>query len=97
MMFRFLATTIVFSEMYSKKLSRESDVNLFSKLGTTVKFLTFSTDNWVSMSKLRMVSTSSPKSEIRKGFSSEKEKTSTIPPRMENSPGSETKSTRWNS
>ena len=56
-------------------------------------FFNFSIESWVSTSKLRMESTSFPKNSIRYGLSLENEKTSTIPPRTENSPGSVTKST----
>ena len=51
-------------------------------------------DNCVSTSKLLILSTSLPKNSIRYGLSLENEKTSIIPPRTENSPGSVTKSTR---
>ena len=57
-------------------------------------FLFVSIESCVSTSKARILSISLPKNSIRYGFSFEKENTSIIPPRTENSPGSETKSTR---
>ncbi len=50
-------------------------------------------DRWFVVSKLRMLSISSPKNSILKGKSLEKEKISIIPPRKANWPGSITKST----
>ena len=47
-----------------------------------------SLDNWVSTSKVRIESMSSPKKSIRKGYSHEKEKTSIMLPRLANCPGS---------
>ena len=58
-------------------------------------FFIVSIESCVSTSKARILSTSFPKNSIRYGFSFEKEKTSIIPPRTENSPGSVTKSTRF--
>ena len=56
--------------------------------GTIDTFPVFLSDNWVSISKKRIDSTSSPKKSIRTGCSSAKEYTSTILPRIENCPGS---------
>ena len=72
-------------------------MNLFSRLGIMVILVCFSSESWVSTSKVRMLSTSLPKNSIRYGLSFENEKTSRIPPRTENSPGSVMKSTRLNS
>ena len=44
--------------------------------------------SWLSTSKVRMLSTSSPKKSMRKGYSLEYEKTSTSEPRTANCPGS---------
>ena len=87
----------VLSLMYSRKLSRFSLMNLFSKFGMMVILFCFSTESWLSTSKVRMLSTSFPKNSMRYGLSLEKENTSKIPPRTENSPGSVIKSTRLNS
>ena len=83
----------VFEEMYFRKLSRFSCKVLFSTLGIILTFWSLSSESWVSTSKVLILSTSSPKNSILKGSSLEKEKTSIIPPRTENSPGSVTKST----
>ena len=53
---------------------------------TTLSF--FSLDSCVSTSKVRRLSTSSPKKSMRKGYSLEKEKTSMILPRTAYWPGS---------
>ena len=88
--------TTVSVEMYLKKLSLFSCKCLSSTLGIIEIFLTGPVESWVSTSKVLMLSTSSPKNSIRYGSSCEKENTSIIPPRTENSPGSETKSTLLN-
>ena len=87
----------VLSLIYSRKLSRFSLMNLFSRLGIMVILVCFSTESCVATSNVRMLSTSLPKNSIRYGLSLENEKTSRIPPRTENSPGSVIKSTRLNS
>jgi len=86
----------VLDEIYFKKLSRDSCNALFSTLGIILILVSFSFDNCVSTSKVRILSTSSPKNSILKGSSLENENTSTIPPRTEKSPGSVTKSTLLN-
>ena len=63
-------------------------------LGTTVACRICSTDSCDSSSKVRMESTSSPKKSMRKGLSEANEKTSTMLPRTEYWPASNTKSTR---
>ena len=50
----------------------------------------FSLDNWLSTSNVRRLSTSSPKKSMRKGYSLEKENTSTMLPRTAYCPGSYT-------
>ena len=89
----FLVKTTVFLGRYFKKLSRCSSNNLFSTLGMMLIFSKTFVESCVSISKVRRLSTSSPKNSIRYGSSFEKENTSMSPPRTENSPGSETKST----
>ena len=74
----------VLSLMYSRKLSRFSWMNLFSKFGMMVILFCLSTESWLSTSKVRMLSTSLPKNSIRYGLSFENENTSRIPPRTEN-------------
>ena len=90
----FLEKMTVLLEIYFKKLSRFSSKCLFSTLGKILIFFSFSVDNCVSISKVRILSTSSPKNSTLYGWSFENENTSTIPPRTANSPGSVTKSTR---
>ena len=92
----FFEKTMVLSEMYFKKLSRLSFSVLFSMFGMIAIFFSFSLDNCVATSKVRILSISSPKNSIRYGSSFEKENTSIIPPLTEKSPGSVTKSTRLN-
>ena len=82
--------------MYFKKLIRFSSICLLATLGRILTLFIFSIDNCVSTSKVRMLSTSSPKNSIRYGSSLLYENTSIIPPRVANSPGSETKSTLVN-
>ena len=80
--------------MYFKKLVRFSSIILFSMLGMMVILFAGSVESCVSTSKLRILSTSSPKNSMRYGMSLLNENTSKIPPLTENSPGSVTKSVR---
>ena len=61
---------------------------LWLKSGTITMLSFFSFESCVSTSKVRTLSTSSPKKSMRKGYSEEKEKTSIILPRTAYCPGS---------
>ena len=65
-------------------------------MGATRIRFSESTDSWESTSKLRMVSTSSPKNSRRQGCRSPGENTSRMPPRMANSPCPSTMEVRRN-
>ena len=59
-----------------------------SRAGRTVSASRGDCERWVTGSKARSVSMSSPKSSMRAGSSAEAGYTSMIPPRRENAPGS---------
>ena len=93
----FFVKTTVFEEIYFRKLWRFSSRNLFSTLGMISILVNRSIESCVSMSKVRILSTSSLK-KIRfdKDNHLKNENTSMMPPLIAKSPGSTTKSTRLN-
>ena len=82
----------VFSGKNSNNVEIVSCVKCALIFGIMVNSEILRSDNCVSGSKVRKLSTSSSNNSIRYGNSLPNENTSMMPPRMENSPGSYTKS-----